>query len=213
MFTADALAYLDTVTEDFGVGLLSNAFLRAEYRMTPVYNLERGFWQSREQKGPATAYQAAIENLPDLIEDETSWDEILAFREDTDAVRKYRALKLWLEHSLQADSVEHAKDIIGKMIDDYGWALKEHGLKTATSALSKVLDWKGMAQIASGASVGAVLGGPVGSAIVGGLILGAKISVWLAERTIEHEELKRAPGSEIAIIYEARRKFGAVDSV
>lgn len=157
--------------------------------------------------GNSLVYQAALHNLPEIIEDATPWQQILDFRNDEDALRKYRALRLWLE-SLKAESVAQAADIIAQKIEDYEWALHKHGMKTAIGGLSSILDSKAIATIAGGAGVAGLMTGPVGSAIAAGAIIVGKVAVWLAERKLEEQEIKRGPGSEIAIICEAKKLAG-----
>lgn len=213
--------FLDTVsqsnglTEDdvknlmseFDVRLHVDSFRRCGYNVTPVYDRQSRFFADFPS-GPALVYQAAIQNLPEIIENKVSWAQLIEFREDRDALRKYRALRLWLEDSVRVGTVEKAKELIAKKIDDYEWALKKHGLETTAGAFSAVIDWKAIASLMGSAGIAGVVGGPVWSAITGGLFSVAKLSVWIVERMIKRSEIERSEGAEIAIIYDAKKKLG-----
>ncbi|MCK4406778.1 MAG: hypothetical protein KAV44_03815 [Bacteroidales bacterium] len=189
---------------EFDARLSVDSFLRCGYIVTPVYNHQVKFFLDYP-KGSTIAYQAALQNLPTIIEEEASWDQIVEFRKDKMALTNYRKMISWLNNYLQAESISQAEDIILKRIEDYEWALRKHGLKTATGALSSILDWKGISALASGAGIAGIIGGPIWSAITGGIVLSAKISIWIAEHMIDREEIKRGKGSEIAVICDAKR--------
>ena len=203
MYTAEEVS--DLLTE-LDARLFVDSFRRCGYVVTPVYGRQMQFFVDYP-KGPMVAYQAALQNLPDVIEEQVSWDQIVEFRKDEQALLKYRRLRCWLEACVKAESITHAEDILCKRIEDYEWALRKHDLKTATGAVSSIVDWKGITALASGAGVAGLFGGPVWSAIAGGLILGAKVSVWLAERMIDREDVARGEGAEIAVICDAKRSL------
>jgi len=179
---------------------------RAGFYVLPVYDHQRQFLVDFPS-GSSIVYQAALANLPDVIEETASWDQILDFRKDQDALRKYRALRLWLHNALLTRSVEEATDVICLKVEDYEWALRKHGFKTATGAISSILDWKGLTAIIGGSSLAAVMGGPIWSALTAGFITITRISVWVAERMIEKKEIERGEGAEVAVIYEAKKRF------
>ena len=172
----------------------------------PSYSSEEHFALDFRE-GDYCTYQAALNNLPVLDGDQVSWDAILEFRQDRSALKKYRDLRLWLSDGLKAKSVDQATDLIAQRIDDYEWSLQKHGLKSIMGALSQVLDAKWFAALAGGAGLAGLIAGPVGSAISAGLVASARVSVWIAERAVEREDVKRGKGSEIAVLYDARRKF------
>ena len=174
------------------------------YFVTPVYERQERYLLEYPS-GNTLVYQAALENLPEIIEDHVSWEQVLEFRSDEEAIRKYRELRLWLEYSLSAQSVEHARDLIAHRIEEYEWAIRKHGLKTATGALSSIFSWKGLISLGTGVSMGAALGGPVWSALTGALFSVGGASVWVAARMIEMQDIQRGPDSAVALICDAKR--------
>jgi hypothetical protein len=179
-------------------------FRLAGQPVTPLYEKQQRYYLDYPS-GKTLSYQAALENLPEIIEGQVSWQQILEFRSDKEAIRKYRELRLWLEYSLSAQSVEHARDLIAHRIEDYEWAIRKHGLKTATGALSSIFSWKGLMSVGAGVSIGAALGGPVWSVLTGTLLTVGRASVWVAERMIEMQDIERGPDSVVALICDAKR--------
>ena len=168
--------------------------------VTPLYPSER-LMRSQIFDGPAIAYQAALEHIPLIDDSSVTWPEIIEFRKDKDAARKVRRLGLWLVDGLKCDSVAHASDVIAARIEDYKWALQKHGLKTVTGAAS---------YIAAGGGATAVLNAlsqPIWESIAVGLTFTAATCAWVAERLIDHEDAVRGANSEVAILYDAQRKF------
>jgi len=158
--------------------------------------------------GVQIAYDAALNNLPVVDPARVTWDEIVEFRNDPDAKRKYRDLKLWLHHALQAESIQHATDLIAQRIDDYAWAIRKHGLQTRIGALTQIFDYKQGATTAVVSGAAALLAGPVAAAIAGGFMVGAQAAAWLAERRLDLRDAIRGPNREVAILYDAQLRFG-----
>lgn len=171
---------------------------------TAVYPTDTSFEQDFPN-GASIAYQAALNNLPLASNKDLSWDQVLGFRADRDAVRKYRDLRLWLENGLNAASVQQATDLIAKRIEDYHWAVKKHGIKTITGALTNVLSAKSLTSIAAGAGISTLLSGPTAAALAGGLIVISKCSTWFVERRLEMETIKRENFADVALLCEAKK--------
>jgi hypothetical protein len=192
------------VINEFQLRVTVESFLLAGYTVTPVYNSQQRFFLDYPA-GNNIVYQAALENLPEIIEDQVSWEQVIEFRSDKDAIRKYRALRLWLEYSLSAQSVENARDLIARGIEDYEWAIRKHGLKTATGALSSIFSLNGLISLTAGVGVGAAIGGPVWSALTGAIFTVGRASVWVAERMIEKQDIQRSPDAAVALICDAKQ--------
>ena len=190
------------------IELLCYQLRQAGINVTPMFKDEEAFSRCFSA-GNEIVYVAALKNMP-LVSEDTQWEAIGEFRRDSESLKKYRDLRLWLESGVQAASLQCATDLIAKKIEGYEWAIKKHGLQTVTGVLSHVLDSKSLLAISAGSGLGAALTGQPWTALVGGgLVLTAEITAWVAERLIDLKDIKRGTHSEIAIIYEARRKFGA----
>ena len=172
----------------------------------PLYGTDAAF-EHEFPKGVQTAYCGALKAISVVCPNSLSFSQVIDFRNDAEAVRKYRALRLWLRDGLQAGSVTEATDRILAKLDAYEWSIRKHGLKTINGALSAVLDSKTFVTATAGAGLAHVVGGPLWAALAGGAIVSSRCSVWLAERKIELEDIKRGPNSEVALFYEMKSKF------
>ncbi|MDY6990904.1 MAG: hypothetical protein SWQ30_22920 [Thermodesulfobacteriota bacterium] len=184
----------------------SEAYAREGISVVPLYRSGAAF-DDAFLTGSSAAYQAALNSISVVSEDHLTWEQVLEFRADKEAVRKYRSFRIWLQDGLKARSVTEATDVIEQRLYDYQWAIKKHGLKTVVGALSSVLDLRHIAAITVGAGISGVLGGPIWSAITAGLVLSSKIAVQVADRMIDLEDITRGPHSEVAIIYDIHKEL------
>jgi hypothetical protein len=186
---------------DHSSRLVAASYNSAGIFVTPLYASER-VMRGEIREGPAIAYEAALENIPIIDEAAVTWEEIIEFRKDKRASRKVRRLGLWLTDSLKCESVAHASDTIAARIDDYAWALKKHGLKTVTGAVSYLSASGGAALVVD------MLNRPVWESITCGLTCAGVTCAWVADRLIEREDAIRGANSEVAILYDAQKRFG-----
>jgi hypothetical protein len=166
-----------------------------------------GAYLRRFTQGENIAYEGALSNIPLVSAGAASWDQILAFRSDPEAVRKYRDLRLWLRSGLKAESAQHAADIIGQKIDDYRWAIKRHGLQTSLGAFKTIFDWRESKLSVAVTGIAAATGGPVWAGMAGGISIALQVGAWLAERRIDVKDTVRGPNREVAILYDVQEHF------
>lgn len=170
------------------------------FRITPLYPSESLF-ERLFTDGTEVAYQAALQNLPLLDQENVNWEEIVSFREDVQAVRKVRQLRLWLIDAIKSDNIHDATDKIAQRIEQYTDAVHKHGLKTILGASG---------QLAAGTGLAALLGvidKPLPEAISTGLLLTGGTLAWVTTRLIAKDTILRGPNSEIAILHDAQRVF------
>lgn len=171
----------------------------------PFYSSTQQF-MLEYQKGESVAYQAILSNIPLVSDSSLHWKQVLDFRNDKEAHWKYRALRAWLADSFSTKSVSEASDMIAKKIDDYEWALKKHGITTINGIIKNIISSESLFAIAAGGIAGSIAG-PIGTALIAGAITIAKVSVSLSEQLINLEDVKRGQGSEVAVVYEIRKRF------
>ena len=190
---------------DLAMRFTSELYSKKGIEVVPFYHSETKFKEEYEP-GSKNAYQAVLENLQVVNEFELSWDQVLEFRKDKQALNHYRNLRTWISDTLKGTSLEEAKNIISQRLEDYEWAIKKHGLETKIGTFKCVIDSKFITALATGGGIAGLLGGPVWAALTGSLITLSKISLYIAERKLDFEDIKRK--NEIALIYEIRKEFG-----
>lgn len=189
---------------------ISEGYSQVGFYVTPVFSSQIAC-DTVFPPGDSRTYQAVFNNLP-LVSNDISWEQVLEFRKDSIACGHYRELRIWLNDALKTKSVTEATDIIGQRIDKYEWAIKKHGLETLTGSLKILLDSKYVAAITTGAGIAGLVGGPIWALVAGGSLALGKVAIWISERLIELEDIKRSRYSEVALIYEIKRKFGSEKS-
>ncbi len=175
--------------------------------IVPIYHQFLDFSDTYKD-GETIAYEAALTQIPMVSNEDISWDQVFQFRSDPESVAKYRNLRMWLQHSLKADSKQHAVDLIAQKLDDYRWSIEKHGLKTKSGSLSQILDVeKAFIPVASGIATGAIAG-PIWGTLVGGLVALGKVGIWLSERRVDLADVRRSDKNrEVAIIYDSQKQF------
>lgn len=185
---------------------IAESYLTQGVIVVPIYPSQKLF-DAEFRPGSDLAYSALLMNLPLVQESGISWDQVLEFRKDKDAVWKYRSLRLWFQDGLKASSIQEATDIIAYKLEKYEWAIKKHSLKTITGSLSNVMDSKFIAGLAISSGIASLTAGPIWSFIASGSLITGKIAVGVADHLINLSDIKRGTNSEIALIYEAKKKF------
>ena len=178
--------------------------------VVPLFQSEKEFAQVFTF-GDQVAYQAVLAHVPLVDNKRISWEQVLEFRRDHEAKSSYRNLRFWLRYAFKGQSLDEAVNIIGQKLEDYKWAIKKHGLKTKIGAIKSLIDTKFLLGLAGGATVANILGGPIWSAMATGALTVSKMSLFIAERKLDLEDIKRK--SEVALIHEITEKYGKLEKV
>lgn len=176
-------------------------------RVPPIYSTP-GAFHGEYHPGAADAIVATLVDLDIVDEAQLSWEQILQFRGDTEARRKYMSLVHWLDREMAGKSAEFIRDEVAVRLSQYEWALRKHGIKTVLGALSAMLD--------SRAFLGGVLSGfilawhgqPAAGLLTGLGVAGARCAIELAKSAVDLEDIHRGQAAEIAYVYDVRRTMG-----
>jgi hypothetical protein len=184
-------------------------------RVMPVYpshdECERDF-ALRSPTNPESGIEIVMATLKDLqVVDESalSWEQVLEFRSDREARRKYRRLLHWLDADFRDESKQFVIDEIEDRLDDYHWALERHGVKSVAGVVSEVLSGSYFAGAgAAGAAVAGFTGNPVfGMLAAGGLVLSRAV-VSVAGKRIERADIVH-DHRELAWIHDVGSALGS----
>ncbi|MBN1505661.1 MAG: hypothetical protein JW955_02380 [Sedimentisphaerales bacterium] len=166
--------------------------------ITPVFDRvtdrTRAYHEGRRE-----VVTSVLSNLAIVDEESLSWDQVIEFRNDEDAKRKYRRFLHWLDKDMEGRSQHFIEDEIAQKLEDYGWAIKKHGVKTILGTIEEVLDGKYVLTV-SGL---AVTGGPM-AALVGGLLVAGRVAVKLLHTRLDYDDVEKGANSEISWVYEAK---------
>ena len=74
-----------------------------------------------------------------MKEDELSWEQVLDFRRDKKRIEQLRQFINWSKQISKDKTPEQIKEMIESEMYEYKMALKEHGVKTATTSFSTIV--------------------------------------------------------------------------
>lgn len=80
-----------------------------------------------------------ILDFPLVKEDELSWEQVLDFRRDKKRIEQLRQFINWSKQISKEKTPEQIKEMIESEMYEYKMALKEHGVKTATTSFSTIV--------------------------------------------------------------------------
>lgn len=140
-------------------------------------------------------------NALPIPDDNTPWEQIIDFRNDSEAKGKFVALKQWANKVARMQLEAHeVKDQLESLINDYQEHMKVHKIKTRLDTLRTIIVAEA-GFITSGwlAGLGAVPG-------LVGMVVSPLYSIRQRQVALLEAELK-APGREVAYIVKAREEF------
>lgn len=173
---------------------------------TPVYNSIESL--SEEYKpGNKMVIFAAITNIGIVDENKLEWAQVMEFRKDPAAQKKYRRMIHWLDTEMVGKTTNFISDRIANKLEDYEWALKKHGIETITGCLSRIIDPQFIAA-SSAAVTGLFLAGDQFIATIGGLgLLAGKAAISITKSALDIIDKRRGKDSEIAFVYDMKKKL------
>jgi hypothetical protein len=162
--------------------------------LTPVYLTQSEYDEVISQE--SAGIDVCIDRIPVVLDSELSREQVLETRRDKEAVQKFNRLRRWFTTDLAKKSATEISATLEKRIDDYEYALKQHGIKTALAGTTSVLSF-----IAGPTALQLLTSSPL-AAVAGGLVLASGAVAWIGKRLIERSDLKR---DEVAYIYDVKK--------
>jgi len=83
--------------------------------------------------------QICINMIPEIVEDKLDWKQVLEIRKDKNSIKSLHRFRNWVNLDLLGKSEFEIKNIIEKAFNEYEFALKKHGIITATGGFSTIL--------------------------------------------------------------------------
>lgn len=153
-------------------------------------------------EGDRRVVVATLEGLGIIDNFALTWEQILDFRKDTNARRKYIRFLHWLDKDMIGKSPAFIQDEISIRLEDYEKSIKKHGIKTIVGTVSEVIDGKyilGSSGIAAGLSLS---GHPVLGFLVGAGLLIGKVALKVSETALSFDDKELGSNSEVSWVYE-----------
>lgn len=108
-------------------------YLLGEADIIPVFS--KSFYQ-KESKEYINTF--VINNIPEIVEDSLSWEQVIDFKEDKQSINKIRNLKNWMI-GLDGKSNSEIQEKIEKAIEDYKDSIRKHGIRTRMGAITTLM--------------------------------------------------------------------------
>lgn len=137
------------------------------------------------------AYEVSINYIPEIIEDELTWEQVIEMKKDSKAIKKLRRFRVFLNSDLKGKTEQEVLEILELAIDDYASALKSYGIHTTIGAMAFALS-------SSATILGALAGTSTAITAAGCIITSGTLS-FASAQVKEYLETKKAP---IAFIYD-----------
>ena len=83
--------------------------------------------------------EACIDYIPEIIEDELEWKQVLEFRQDKNSVKSLRRFKNWANINLVNKNKNQIDEILYHTLEEYKFSLHKHGIMTAIGGFSTIL--------------------------------------------------------------------------
>lgn len=195
------------VTANFAeMRAVSNALKRQYNLDVPVlYDSEKS--KNREYKsGDYLVVCSILQDIALPDEEKLTWDQVLEFRKDINAKKKYRRLTHWLDAEMVGKPLSFIEDEIGQRLEDYNSALDKHGLRKITGSLLAALDPMTLLAASGAYITGRSTGQEWIGMLTGASILLHKCAVCLKQEKLDLENVKRSH-PEIHFIYEVKKKL------
>jgi len=140
--------------------------------------------------------EVSINYIPAIVEDKLSWEQVLDLRRDKVSKDKLKRLKYWINLELKDKSREEIISTLDKMIDDYEFALKKHGVLTTIGGFTSILS--------SSSTVIEAITKDFSGILSASFVVTAGIVTFTTAQIIDFLQAKRDP---VAFIYDVFKKI------
>lgn len=194
----------DVATKFILTRIASSFSKKCSVPVVTIYESERH--QAREYcAGDAQVIIASLSGLSIVDEKRLTWEQVLQFRSDRDALQKYRRLVHWLDKDMVAKPQAFIEDEIAERLENYERSLAKHGIKTIVGTVQEALDGKLLAGASAIAGSFTLAGHPTLGVLAGTGLLVGKVAIRLAETFLNLDDIARGSNSEISWVYEVKQ--------
>jgi hypothetical protein len=172
-----------------------------------IYTSGRQLSEEYEQGDHAAALVTAA-NVSMVDENSLTWEQVLEFREDTEARLAYRQYVHALDAEMLGKPLSYIQDEMAIRLEKHDKALRDHGISPLSGVISGLLDAKNIGVVSGASATAGKLDGGIGALLTAGILMIGKAIVEVRKHRVAREDLKRGGDSGIAWAYEAKKKLG-----
>ena len=189
--------------------LLARAIGKSLERSVPVV-LSSEIARSLEYStGNQEVIFAILSGLQIVDETAAEWGQVLEFRKDAEARKKYHSFVHWMDKEMVGKSRTYIQQDIIERLSKYQWALEKHGLKTVQGALSTMLDQHTLIPTAIATASANVVAGELLAVLTAIGMLVGNVSLSVAKEMVDLKDRKLTTHPEIAYVHEATSELGS----
>ena len=168
----------------------------------PQFNKNlRMLLEEKSQRPNNNAYEISINYIPEIIEEDLTWDQVIETKKDARTIKKLRHFRTFLNSNLKGKSKKEILDLLDSALEDYESALRAWGIHTAIGSIS-------LAITSLPAAISALTEGGTSLLATGCLIAGGALEL-ASNQVNKYFQMRNAP---IAFIYDTvNKKLGKRD--
>jgi hypothetical protein len=186
--------YMTTHQRNKAIAFIVRMYAERRIRLTPIYLTPSEYDEVTPQE--SAGLEVCLDHIPTVVDSEVTWEQVLEFRKDKRSMEMLDRLRRWFAMDLLEKSQDEIRNILGKRLDDYQWAIKKHGLRTVIAGTTSLISF-----VAGPAALQLLTASPL-AAVLGGVTLASGIAAWVTNKLIEKTDIQR---DEVAYIYEVRK--------
>lgn len=156
------------------------------------------------EEGDRLAICLSLSDLEIVDEEKLTWEQVMDFRDDKEARKKYQRFLHWLDKEMIGSSQSFVEDDVSQRLEDYKRALKKHEIKTVAGSVEEALDGKDWAGPSGRAAVIMERGHPILTLLGAGLRVG-RVVVKLVQTYLTFDDVERGFNSELSWVYEVKQ--------
>ena len=162
--------------------------------------------ESMENDSFTEAYSClTTSNIPLIDTENSSWEQIMELRKDSESKKKLRRLRLFFLNNYVGKTKDFIEDDLCQRLDDYENTRKKHGFDTAMSTLDILLDANTLQAAAVAGFTTGLFGGPIVGMASGVTIELGKVLIELGKKQANISNL--SAGHELGYIISAKTKI------
>lgn len=172
-------------------------------RPLPMYSTAASCSQEYRE-GSSEAAVAILTGLRVVDELNTTWDQVLEFRQDAEARKKYQRFLHWLDSSMVGRSLSFIQQEVALRLDDYEWSLRKHGIATVIGSLGLLAEGKILAATAATYSAFYLAANETVATAGAAAAFVGSLSIHLANAALNLEETRHGAHAPVAFVHDAQ---------